>query len=206
MIQIKDHPVSQMYMRTVMPSWNTHGIKVILHDATTPKDLVYRNTLNFGRKRRGRTKSFTATEKSVWYSHFDLWCQCIKKGPLVIIEHDSMLSKPLPNFDKQGYKILSYMKNPDGVTVMSPSSGYYIPPPIAERLVARAVCQPVDRNSDGHLMSVLNYERQEKIKEFFYIEQIIIDGLNTIDHKSPYRTFIGLDYENIDIPSIHRQA
>ena len=206
MIQIKDHPVSQMYMRTVMPSWNEHGIKVIQYDATTPKDLVYRNTLNFGRKTAGRTKYFTSTEKSVWYSHFDLWCQCIKKGPLVIIEHDSMLSKPLPNFDKEGYKVLSYMKKHDGVVVMSPGSGYYITPPIAERLVARAVCKPIDKNSDGHLMEIMNFKRQNSMNDFFYIEQIIIDGLNTIDHKSPHRTFIGLDYEDIDIPSIHRKA
>jgi hypothetical protein len=89
---------------------------------------------------------------------------------------------------------------------MSPGSGYYITPPIAERLVARAVYQPVDRNSDGHLMSILNYERQDKMKDFFYVEQIIIDGLNTIDHKSPHRTFIGQDYEDIDISSVHRQA
>ncbi len=55
-------------------------------------------------------------------------------------------------------------------------------------------------------MSILNYERQDKMKDFFYVEQIIIDGLNTIDHKSPHRTFIGQDYEDIDISSVHRQA
>ena len=52
----------------------------------------------------------------------------------------------------------------------------------------------------------MNWRKQIEMKDFYYIEQVNFDGLNTIDHKNPNRKFIGLDYENIDIPSIHRQA
>ena len=41
------------------------------------------------------------------------------------------------------------------------------------------------------------------MRDYFYIEQINIDGLNTIDHKNPNRNYVGLDYEEIDISSIH---
>ena len=205
MISMTDHPISQMYVREVMPSWKDHGITPKIHEATTPKDLVYRNQLTFDIKRGGRDKRpFTSTEKSVWYSHFDLWCKCIREGSLTIIEHDSKLMKPLPDMSKEGYKFLSYSS--DRSNNMAIGSGYYLTPVVAERLVARAVCREIKFNSDGFIATTLNYKAQKKKKDFHYIDQICFDGLNTIDHKSPKRTYIGLDYEDIDIPSIHGQA
>ena len=50
MIAMTDHPISQMYVREVMPSWEDHGITPTIHEATTPKDLAYRNQLTFGIK------------------------------------------------------------------------------------------------------------------------------------------------------------
>jgi hypothetical protein len=204
MIAISDHPVSQMYLREVLPSWKDY--KVTKFEAITPKDLVYKNKLTFGLKSTER--EFTATEKAVWYSHFELWCQCIVKGPLIVVEHDSKLVKPLPDLSKEGYKFLSFLERDFGEKGkhMAPGSGYYITPPVAERLVARAVANPIRQNSDGHLGTFLNYKRQISMNDFYYIEQINFDGLNTIDHKNPNRKFIGPDYENFDIPSVHRKA
>lgn len=205
MIAMSDHPISQMYVREVMPSWKDHGITPKMHEATTPKDLVYRNQLTFDIKRGGRDKRpFTSTEKAVWYSHFDLWCKCVRDGPLTIIEHDSKLMKPLPDMTKEGYKFLSYSSEYE--YTCSIGSGYYLTRLVAERLVANAVSKEIYMNSDGFIGQTLNMEAQKKMKDFHYINQICFDGLNTIDHKSPKRTYIGLDYEDIDIPSIHGQA
>lgn len=218
MIAISDHPISQMYVREVEKSWKDRGITPKMHEATTPKDLVYRNQLTFDIKRGGREKRpFTSTEKAVWYSHFDLWCKCVREGSLIIVEHDSKLMKPLPDMSKEGYKFLSYSSEyNNGLAV---GSGYYLTSRVAERLVANAVSNKIKKNSDGFLGTLLNFSAQKKMKDYFYIDQICFDGLNTIDHKAPHRKYVGLDYnskpiyrfrgldyENIDIPSIHRQT
>ena len=205
MIHQSGHPISQMYVREVTPSWKDHGITPKMHEATTPKDLVYRNELKFDIKKFGRgRRPFTPTEKAVWYSHFDLWCKCVREGALTIVEHDSKLMKPLPDMSKEGYKFLSY--SADYNDKMSVGSGYYLTSPVAERLVAGAMSNKINKNSDGFIGTLLNFAAQVKMKDYFYINQICFDGLNTIDHKSPKRTYIGLDYEDIDIPSIHGQA
>lgn len=204
MIGMSEHPISVMYQREVKDSWDGYDVKFF--EAVTPKDLTYRNQLTFGRKETKR--DFTSTEKAVWYSHFDLWCKCIKQGPLIVIEHDSKLVKPLPDLSNEGYKFLSFINRDFGKkgVAIAPGSGYYITPPVAERLVARAVYHPIKMNSDGHLGNVLNWKKQVKMEDFHYIEQINIDGLNTIDHKNPSRKFIGPDYENFDISSVHGKA
>ena len=71
---------------------------------------------------------------------------------------------------------------------------------------SRVLCYKININSDGFIADILNSRAQQKMKDYFYINQICFDGLNTIDHQSPKRNFIGLDDENIDIPSIHGQA
>lgn len=204
MIAMQDHPVSVMYVRSVSESWA--GYPLNMFPATTPKDLVYKTKLDFGMKVTGKRREFTSTEKAVWYSHFELWCLCIKKGPLVVVEHDSKLVKPLPDMSNEGYKFLSFIDRDFGNKGkhIAPGSGYYITPPIAERLVAKAVCEPILHNSDGHLSTIMNWNRQNQMKDYYYIEQINFEGLNTIDHKNPNRNFIGPDYENIDIPGLHR--
>ena len=205
MIAMSNHPISQMYVREFIGSWKDHGITPKLHEATTPKDLVYRNQLTFGIKTKGREqRPFTSTEKSVWYSHFDLWCRCVREGSLTIVEHDSKLMKPLPDMSKEGYKFLSYSSETN--LHISIGSGYYLTSPVAERLVANTVSKEIRLNSDGFIGNMLHFDAQENMKDFYYIDQICFDGLNTIDHQSPKRNFIGLDYEDIDIPSIHGQA
>ena len=209
MIAMSDHPISMMYQREVLPSWKQFGHDVELFEATTPKDLVYKNKLDFKLKISGKKREFTSTEKAVWYSHFELWCMCIRKGPLIVIEHDSKLVKQLPDMSKEGYKLLSFINRDFGFSkgvALAPGSGYYITPPVAERLVAQAVANPVVRNSDGHLALGMNYKRQTKMNDYHYIEQINFDGYNTIDHKNPNRKFIGPDHENFDLSSVHGKA
>jgi hypothetical protein len=206
MILMTKHPVSEMYSRITIPTWTKSGYKIKRFEAVTPKDLYTKHKLTFGTKTAGKKREFTATEKAVWYSHFELWCKCIQEGPLIVLEHDSKLVKPLPDLSQEGYKFLSFIDRDWGGkgTHMAPGSGYYITPPVAERLVSRAVYSPISQNSDGHLANQMNYKRQIQMDDFYYVEQINIDGLNTIDHKNPNRKFIGLDYEDVDLPGVHR--
>lgn len=209
MIVMSKHPISQMYSRITIPSWEKLNYKVISFEAVTPKDLYKKTKLDFAMKEsKSGVRPFTGTEKAVWYSHFELWCLCATKHtPIVIIEHDSLLKKELPDFKGHGYKLLSYMDRDFGPKgkALAAGSGYYITPELAHRLIARAVASEIDQNSDGFIASVCNIKKQHQMRDYFYIEQINIDGLNTIDHKNPNRNYVGLDYEEIDIPSIHRQ-
>ena len=209
MIVMSEHPISQMYSRITIPSWEKLNYKVNLFEAVTPKDLYKKTKLDFAMKKsKGGVRPFTETEKAVWYSHFELWCLCAtKRNPIVIIEHDSLLKKELPDFKGHGYKLLSYMDRdfrPKGKAIAA-GSGYYITPELAFRLIANAVSTEIDQNSDGFIGSICNIVKQHKMRDFYYIEQINIDGLNTIDHKNPHRNYVGLDYEEIDIPSLHGQ-
>lgn len=208
MIKMTGHPVSEMYSRIALSSWQKLGYKVNTFEAVTPKDLCYKHKLTFDVLRSKKPfREHTLTEKAVWYSHFELWCKCLdKQKPIVIIEHDSKLVKQLPDLSKEGYKFLSYIDRdfgPHKGIHIAPGSGYYITPNVAERLIAKAVCRPITKNSDGHIATLLNFKKQVQMNDYLYIEQINIDGLNTIDHKNPSRNYTGLDYENIDIPGIH---
>ena len=205
MIVMSDHPISTMYSRISLKSWKKFEYDVIPFEAVTPKDLYKKHKLDFGFKDK---REFTLTERAVWYSHFELWCKCVKtRIPMVILEHDSKLIKPLPDLSKEGYKFLSFINKDYGKSgiYLAPGSGYYITHDVAQRLVAYAVSSIIKQNSDGHLATYLNLKKQIAMNDFHYIEQINIDGLNTIDHKNPNRNYVGLDYEEIDIPSLHGQ-
>ena len=210
MIYMPEHPISEMYKRITMKSWKKFNYEVELFTAVTPKDLYKKTKLDFALKGvKGR--EFTQTEKAVWYSHFELWCECVKHNkPVLIIEHDSKLLKQLPDFNGCHAKVLSFINRdykPKGKWP-APGSGYYITPQVARVLIANAVCKPIGQNSDGHLSAVLSNFTvidRHKSKDHLHIEQINIDGLNTIDHKNPNRNYVGLDYEKIDIPSLHGQ-
>ena len=211
MIAMSNHPVSLMYQRLTIPSWEKHGYEIKLFEAVTPKDLYKKHKLDFGIKNNdpSRARQFTLTEIAVWYSHFELWCESVRTSrSMIVIEHDSLLKKKLPvDLTKDTYKLLSYINRDfgDKVRSISPGSGYFISPLIASRLVSRAVCHTIETNSDGFIMGQINFQRQVRRNDYHYIEQINIDGLNTIDHKNPDRNYVGLDYEEIDISSIHGQ-
>lgn len=213
MIKISEHPVSEMYYKTVLDSWEKYNYKIKTFDAVTPKDLYKKNKLTFGLKKgfQGRSdRPFTLTEKAVWYSHFELWCKCVvNKKPMLIIEHDSKLTKELPDLSKEKHKFLSYIirdwTKDKHKKHIAPGSGYYITHLTAMQLVAKAVSREIVQNSDGHLGAIMNVPKQIKLNDYAYIQQISIDGLNTIDHKNLNKNFVGLDYEETDIPSIHWQ-
>ena len=61
MIAMSNHPVSVMYQREVLPSWKKFGHDVEIFEATTQKDLVYKNNLDFKLKTSGKKREFTST-------------------------------------------------------------------------------------------------------------------------------------------------
>lgn len=206
MIVIEGHPISEMYRRLVLPSWKNYDVNFF--NAVTPKDLSYKTALTFAplKVTLKNKRPFTDTEKAVWYSHYELWCKCARsRESMLILEHDSKLVKPLPDFSKLTSKFLSFVYDKETNTkeVLAPGSGYYLTPPSAALLVGYAASGPIFGNSDGHLGQYLNAQKQKKERDFGYIEQVSIDGLNTIDHKNPEKQFVGPDYENFDLPSIH---
>ena len=205
MISMSDHPISLMYQREVEPSWKDYNLKKF--EAVTPKDLYNKHKLDFGTLSK---RDFTSTEISVWYSHFELWCKCVRENKeLVVIEHDSKLIKKLPK-TYAGIQFLSFINRDYGNKGihLAPGSGYRIGPKEAERLVAKAVSNTIHLNSDGFLGRTFYnvWKDQNKKKNYKYIEQINFDGLNTIDHKNKNRKFIGPDYEDFDLSSVHGQA
>jgi GR25 family glycosyltransferase involved in LPS biosynthesis len=210
MIKMTGNPISEMYSRICIESWEQHNYEINIFEAVTPKDLYLKKELKF--KTLGNRK-FTQTEIAVWYSHYELWKKCLKlKKPIIIIEHDSKLIKQLPEFDDKPFMFLSFIKRPweknRNFKYLAPGSGYYITPESAKLLVHLALARPLHQNSDGHLYICLigpKYKLKNFNQNINCIEQISIDGLNTIDHKAKYKNFVGLDYEETDIPSLHGQ-
>ncbi len=95
-IVVKNNTTSEFYFSTIKPLWESVGVKLERFDAITPKTLPdgplkftavrtrkYQDITN----RKGKT--FTDTEKAVWYSHYMLWKKCAESNePIVVIEHD----------------------------------------------------------------------------------------------------------------------
>ena len=180
MISISDHPVSQMYKNYGADTWKDYDVHHF--EAVTPKTLGNKHKLEFG---RNGNRDFTETEMAVWYSHFELWCySVINKESIVVVEHDGVLTKPLPSFDNLDKKFISYHEI-DGEVRISPGSGYFISPRMGEKLVAQAVTRIIKMNSDGHLVQELQAKEDKYLDDFYYVEQIKIDNLTTIDHVKP---------------------
>lgn len=209
MIKMTRNPISEMYSRICIESFNHFKHKVKTYEAVTPKDLYLKDELKFGKKdSRKEIRDFTPTEKAVWYSHYELWKKCIKLNkPIIVVEHDSKLIRQLPQkIDVKKGKFLSFIYrdwNNDNVKHLAPGSGYYITPLGAKILCKKALNNVIKENSDGHLIN--NLYRPKPNEDYYYIKQISIDGLNTIDHKAKFKNFVGQDYEKIDIPSLHGQ-
>lgn len=217
MIRIKEHPVSEMYARICKKSWDDLNYNVKYFDAVTPKDLVYRKEILF------KEGKFSDTEKAVWYSHFDLWKICASSGEtMIILEHDSYLHNKIAELRGNEFKFLSYINRDFGRHTgihLAPGSGYFLTPKKAKSFVHAATTGKIKHNLDGfigwadikyhsRMVGVAKDNPLDVVRKSLPIEQINIDGWNTIDHNNPEnrRKFIGDNYEDFDIPSIHRQA
>ena len=205
------HPVSQSYMSKVLPSWERNNYNVSLFEAITPPDLATLDDIAFDSLKKMDRKSnqvvfnrnFTETEKAVWYSHFFLWEKVFtSERPAIIIEHDSKLVRHIPA-DLNKPKFLSFCNDTwtkrrvasdidpgDGKgKFLCPGSGYYLTPMIAWRMYETAMQYDIKLQVDGFLRSFIPVKKES---DFYFIEQINTNGLNTIDHKKNYRKYVPL--------------
>lgn len=204
MIYLPHNEVSVFFKDRVMPSWNRNGYHVDLFEGTVPADLKDLDILDFvylpDRKIEVKRRDFTETEKAVWYSHYRLWEKCVELNePIIVIEHDSQLKKHLPQFTTSRY--LSWVtethnmrrkpsdRDPgDGnMNFLSPASGYYINPGRANIMIKNAQTIKIYENVDGFMRKHINWK--DFPHDFYYIEQIKYNNLNTIDH-GPQRKYL----------------
>lgn len=204
---MSEHPVSQFYVSKVLPSWERNNYEVELFEAVTPLDLPKFDELGFQYltyKDHSFRRDFTETERAVWYSHYLLWEKCVRnERPMVIIEHDSRLLRHIP-VDLKGPKFLSFVNDTwtvhrkasngdpgDDATrrYLAPGSGYWLTPKVAEAMILTALNMDINLQVDGFLRRFIPVHEKSDV---YFIEQINIDGLNTIDHKKNYRKFVPL--------------
>lgn len=229
-INLSWHPVSQMYMRKIQPSWRQHGYTLKLHEGVNASNLYRYNQLQFGLKETGLdTREFTATEKAVWYSHFLLWQKSVREQrSIIVIEHDSYLKGPIEErlIKDKHVAYLSFIDRTwtkrttrKNRVAIAPGSGYFISPRAATELVAHAASKKIDCNSDGFLAYIfkkkfnVDTEGSSKyVMDNHPIEQISIDDLNTIDHRKDFKNYVGGEEfgygqttEDDDLSSVHGQ-
>lgn len=96
-IVIRDNEISEYYSEKSIYSWNQLGYNNIQRvDAVTPEDLP--GFIKFSDVRRytkKREREWIPEEKAICYSHYKCWAMV--KEPSIIIEHDCMLYRELPD-------------------------------------------------------------------------------------------------------------
>lgn len=132
MIVVEGNEASEYYANYCVPSWESFGLKVKRHRATTPKDLKKRNELKFFKYSKNAkyvekniNAEITDTEKSVWYSHFFLWQECcFLNKPILILEHDTFLEHPERLWFDEKYNIIFFDKAAMGSYIITPKFAY----------------------------------------------------------------------------------
>lgn len=157
MISITGNSISQYYKHICKKSWHQLGYDVLDYEAITPLNLNSCAGLSF--KRRSKNRTFTETEKSIWYSHYNLWKKCVEiDEPMVVIEHDCYLYDRLPDvIDQDVYyfvKMISKRIVQNGIYGrVSPAAGYYITPSFAKILLQKTNGD-ITINVDGFMMNL----------------------------------------------------
>jgi GR25 family glycosyltransferase involved in LPS biosynthesis len=192
MIQMSDNPISQHFKNMVLPSWHGRGYYPHLYEAIQPKHLDQCNALKFdsvfsyGTVNKG-ARFFTPTEKAVWYSHYNLWQKCIEMDrSLMVIEHDSMLSRQLPKSqirDRDDIVLLGgYLTNTKFNRSKGlhwgyrkwPGGGYIMSPDKAKSLTLHLKYNIINVNVDGFLAAFMKID----IKTWV-IKQMIDNSIGT---------------------------
>lgn len=153
MIVITGNPTSEYYKDACLKSWNDKGYEVIHFEATVPETIPENGPLRFGILKGKR--SFSDTERAVWYSHYNLWKHCVEiDEPIHVLEHDSYLLDHLPVFDNTEIELFGLFDYRHNGTfkyakyVVSPCAGYYITPTAAEVMIKKAEKEAISINVD----------------------------------------------------------
>ena len=164
MISISNNSISTYYKEISLPTWTKHGFKVNHFEAKTPKDLsVDCNFLDFGMKNKvnGDQVEFTDTERSIWYSNYFLWKECLEKdSPILIVEHDVCLSHEINSGVYSNDMVCLCHYKEEGRRIRLAGGSYYIKPFAAKKLLEITDKQIV-RNSDHWIEKIC-----EKVGKF----------------------------------------
>lgn len=127
MIVVKDNPISEYYASITIPRWEMFGYEVKVFNATTPEtktnfDLAFGkvSTLKYKIILQAE-KTFTPTEKAIWYSHVSLWLKAIELNQnIMVLEHDCYLIHPDKITLLNTVDFVAYDKGALGCYVISP--------------------------------------------------------------------------------------
>lgn len=188
MISMMDVPTSQIYRKLCKQSWEVNGYQVKHFEASTgndsnlPFDFIHYPKFK---------KKYTEPEMGCFLSHYHLWEKCVRiDRPLLIIEHDAVLVKSLPELNRSQILAFQVMVGLDGsisdkehllpksdnVKNISGSCGYYLLPKDASMLIEKCN-KPITQQVDRFLMDAIGFV------DFTYIQQFNYPDINTIDHK-----------------------
>lgn len=188
MIGMSDNDISKKYLEITIPEIErVTCLPVTIWEAITPNILPTQPLKFFSTKPTIETpnsKILSATEMSVWYSHFTLW-KHIKDTKINswVFEHDVDLSKItiLPQYEK------------DIVTLRGKGhlEGYFLTPKGADALYRNAIELPIYYQVDGFVYFLIHC--RQSIKEIHYTPNLPINQLtvfgNTIDHRPSFATY-----------------
>lgn len=189
MIYLKNNPVSEQYKEIVSPSWINAGFDLRYHDGITPETIDKGvKKLAFGKKEGGRNKGkdFTPTEIAVWHSHVMMWeIASRKENPLIVIEHDVLLLKPMERSMLSSHPIIGLShcgllsKHPNKGYRISAGGCYMLNNQIAKKMLAK-LPKTITFNSDGYLHNFI--ARYGTFKQD-YSTQLYVPKIGaTIDH------------------------
>jgi len=149
-IVIPNNPISEYYAEKSVESFNKFGYTNIIRvNASTPDNMP--SYLNFTQQRiysKTKQRLWLPEEKAIWYSHYRCWHKVRDNnkppylGPSLIIEHDCILTKELPeHLTKKRLWSFGMTKDKRNLAAL----GYYIKPSMAKALLfINQITMPVD--------------------------------------------------------------
>lgn len=184
MIGISHCPKSQYYSRICLDAWKSFGYEVNWFEATTPNTLwdefpdVYNGELRFEKHKTRSGNRFTPTELAIWYSHYRLWQYAASNGPVHIIEHDTYPYRSLHDFQSNPMVVFSRFPAYHGSWLgtdahISPGSGYYITPEVANTMAEQVKNYRIIENVDGYILKALR--RYWNIKDYETLNETMLD-------------------------------
>ena len=186
MILMSQNPVSMYYRGRVEESWRQRGFTLDFIEAVTPENMHKERRMNFRMKESGRNvRAFTETEKCVWLSHRKAWKLASQKtGPIIIIEHDVELIKPIKSTvfsDTCKMMGLCHIKRSNGQMATTAGGAYYITKRVARQMYDRSGTMRIVTNSDAYIHEKIDEHGAEW--NVSYCQQILEPSIGTtIEH------------------------
>lgn len=168
-ILIPNNPISEYYSQKSVYSFNQLGYNNIIPvEATTPDNMP--DYLSFSEKRvysNGKGREWIPEEKAIWYSHYRCW-ESIDR-PSIIIEHDCILNKELPDWiSKRSIWSLGMTEKGKNLAALC----YFIKPSAARKLIRNAMDRMTIGPVDGRIHDFQPWYPRDKLPKK-YIDRFV---------------------------------